>query len=91
MLYAVLIPCLLAVGGWWYLKLRGLRLARAYTYLMILGRSGSTPESSNRMALAIDMYAANQLKPTTTSHINEAYHGSPPALLAEARSQGFRG
>jgi len=91
MMYVGVIVCLLAAGVWWFFNMRVIRLARAYTYLRILARAGSTPESSNRIALSIDMYAANQMKPTTTSHVNDVYQGSQPALLADAKSKGFHG
>jgi len=82
---------MLIVGTWWYFKLKARRLAKAYTYLMILKRNGSTIDSSNRIALSIDMFAADQLKPSTMLHVNQVFNGNPAALISEARSQGFRG
>lgn len=91
MVVVLLITGLLVAAVWWYFKLRGLRLARAYTYLMILKRDGSTEASSNRIAISVDMYAANQLKTTSLRHVVTEYKGSRSALIAEAKSKGFRG
>ncbi len=88
---AFLLTAALMVGVWWYFKLKGRLLARAYSYLVLQKRPGSTVESSNWMALSIDMYAANQVKQAMREHLDQVYGGSRPALLAEARAQGFRG
>lgn len=91
MVVVLLLAGLLIVGVWWHFKLKGRRIARAYTYLMILERDGATIDGSHRVALSIDMFAANQLKPRTMLHVNEVFKGSHLALITEARSQGFRG
>lgn len=88
---ALLLTGLLVITVWWYFKLKGRRLARAYTYLVILKRPGSTVESSNWVAFSIDMYGANQIKQAIRDHVNEVFNGNQPALIAEARAQGFRG
>jgi hypothetical protein len=88
---AVVLTIVFTVALWWYFKLKGRRLARAYSYLVLQKRPGSTIESSNWMALSIDMYAANQVKQAMREHLDQVYGGSRPALLAEARAQGFRG
>jgi len=79
------------IGVWRHFRLKERRIARAFTFLAILKRDGSTVDSSNRMALTIDMFAANQLKPRTTLHIDEVFNGNHLALISEARAQGFRG
>ncbi len=88
---AFLLTAALTVGVWWYFKLRGRLLVRAYTYLVLQKRPGATMESSNWMALSIDMYAANQVQQAMREYMDQAYGGSRTALLAEARAQGFRG
>lgn len=87
----LLIGGILLAALWWFFKLRGRRLARAYSYLVVLKRPGSTVESSNWVALSIDMYAANQVKRVARQHVDEAFNGSRAALIAEARAQGFLG
>lgn len=82
---------LAVVGVWRYSKLKVRRVARAYTFLTILGRSGSTVDSSNRIASTIDMFAANQLKEPIMLHVVDVFEGSQQALLLEARAKGFRG
>lgn len=86
-----LIAILLALVIWRNYMLKERRAARAYTYLVILSREGSTEASSNRIALSIDLYAAKQLKQEIALHVNERYRGSLPALMSEAQSKGFRG
>lgn len=88
---ALLLTAVLVAGVWWYFKLKGRLMARAYTYLVILKRPGSTVESSNWVAISIDMYGANQVKQAIREHVDQVFNGSQPALLAEARAQGFRG
>jgi hypothetical protein len=88
---ALLLTAVLMGGIWWYFKLRERLLARAYTFLVILKRPESTVESSNWVALSIDMYAASQVRQAIGEHVDLAFNGSRPALLAEARAQGFRG
>ncbi|ABL00230.1 hypothetical protein Ppro_2625 [Pelobacter propionicus DSM 2379] len=88
---ALLLTAALMVGVWWYFKLKGRLLARAYSYLVLQKRPGSTMESSNWMALSIDMYAANQVRQATKEHVDVVFNGSRQALIAEARAQGFRG
>ena len=90
-MFVVLLECLLIVSVWWYFKLKGRRIAKAYTYLMIIKRPGATEDSANRIALSIDMFGANQLKPLTMLHVNEVFNGNKQALISKARSQGFRG
>lgn len=88
---ALMLTAALMVGVWWYFKLKHRLLVRAYTYLVVLKRPGSTVESSNWVSLSIDMYAANQVKQASMEHVDEVFNGSRAALLAEARAQGFRG
>lgn len=88
---ASLLTGLLMAALWWHFKRRGRRLARAYTYLVILKRPGSTVESSNWVAQSIDLYAANQVKQHTRQHVDEVFNGSGAAMIAEAKAQGFLG
>ncbi|NVN89645.1 MAG: hypothetical protein HXX11_03500 [Desulfuromonadales bacterium] len=91
MVVVVSVTGLVAVGVWRYSKLKIRRIARAYTFLTILGRNGSTVDSSNRIAATIDMFAAKQLKEPVAVHVDNVFKGSPQALLSEAKTKGFRG
>lgn len=93
MVVSILITVLVVavIGVWRHFRLKERRIARAYTFLTILKRDGSTVDSSNRMALTIDMFAANQLKARTALHIDKVFNGKHLALISEARAQGFRG
>lgn len=89
--FAILGGGILLAAFWWYAKRREMLLARAYTYLVILKRPGSTVESSNWVTHSIDMYGARQIRKAIREHVDEVYSGSRAALIAEARAQGFLG
>lgn len=86
-----LVALLLVAGIWRHFRTREIRAARAYTYLALLGREGSSEEVANRMALTTDMFAARQLKREIALHVDSAYSGSLPAMISAAKSKGFRG
>jgi len=86
-----LMALLLAVGIWRHVKSKEMRVARAYTYLAILKRQGSTEEVANMVALTTDGYGARQLKREIALHIDEKYNGSQQAMISDAKAKGYRG
>lgn len=86
----ILIAVMAVCAVWYYSMLRGRLTVRASTYLMLISE-GNSEDHANKIALAVDLFAANQLKNGAMYHVNEVYGGRQLALIADARLQGFKG